>query len=31
MSHPWSPTYVFYNGQNDANYTSECWMAAYAV
>jgi hypothetical protein len=31
MSHPWSPTYVFYNGENDANYTSECWMAAYAL
>ena len=28
-SHPWSPTYVFYNGQNEANYTSECWMAVY--
>jgi len=23
----WSPTYVFYNGQNDANFTNECWMA----
>jgi hypothetical protein len=27
----WSPTYVFYNGQNDANYTSECWMAVMEV
>jgi hypothetical protein len=25
----WSPTFVFYNGQADANYTSECWMAVY--
>jgi hypothetical protein len=23
----WSPTYVFYNGQGAAEYTSECWMA----
>ena len=30
-THPWSPTYAFYNGQNDVNYTSECWMAAYAL
>ena len=30
-SHPFSPTYVFYNGQADAAYTSECWMAVYAV
>jgi hypothetical protein len=28
-THPWSPTYVFYNGQADVNYTSECWMAVY--
>ena len=28
-THPWSPTYVFYNGENDAHYTSECWMAVY--
>jgi hypothetical protein len=30
-THPFSPTYVFYNGQADTNYTSECWMAVYAV
>ena len=30
-SHPFSPTWVFYNGQGDANYTSECWMAVYAL
>ena len=30
-THPWSPTYVFYNGERDANYTNECWMAVYAV
>ena len=30
-SSAWSPTYVFYNGQADANFTSECWMAVYAV
>lgn len=30
-SHPFSPTYVFYNGQGDAQYTSECWMAVYAL
>jgi hypothetical protein len=27
----WSPTYAFYNGQGAANYTSECWMAVYAL
>ena len=27
-SHPFSPSYVFYNGQGAANYTCECWMAA---
>jgi hypothetical protein len=30
-THPWSPTYAFYNGQNDANYTSECWMAVFQI
>ena len=25
----WSPTFVFYNGQADVNFTSECWMAVY--
>jgi len=30
-THPWSPTYVFYNGQADVNFTSECWMAVYQV
>jgi len=28
-SSAWSPTFVFYNGQADANFTSECWMAVY--
>jgi len=28
-TNPFSPTYVFYNGQADAQYTSECWMAVY--
>ena len=28
-THPWSPTYVFYNGMADQQFTSECWMAAY--
>ena len=28
---PWSPTYVFYNGQNDANFTNECWMAVFKL
>ena len=31
FSHPLSPTWVFYNGQADVNYTSECWMAVYAL
>ena len=26
-SSPFSPTYVFYNGMNSAEFTSECWMA----
>jgi hypothetical protein len=30
-THPWSPSYIFYNGQNDANFTSECWMAVYKL
>ena len=30
-THPWSPTYVFYNAAADANFTSECWMAAYKM
>lgn len=30
-SHPFSPTWVFYNGESDANFTSECWMAVYAL
>ena len=30
-TNPWSPTYVFYNGQAAANFTSECWMAVYAL
>ena len=30
-SHPFSPTFVFYNGQNSVNFTSECWMAVYAT
>ena len=30
-SHPWSPTYVLYNGQADANFTSECWMSVYKM
>ena len=30
-THPWSPTFVFYNGQASANFTSECWMAVYAT
>jgi len=28
---PFSPTYVFYNGQASANFTNECWMAVYKV
>ena len=27
----WTPTYAFYNGENDAEYTSECWVAVYAL
>lgn len=27
----WSPTYVFYNGQNSADFQSECWMAVMKV
>jgi hypothetical protein len=30
-TNPWSPTFVFYNGQNSANFTSECWMSVFAV
>lgn len=30
-THPWSPTYVFYNGMSAVNFTSECWMAVYAL
>lgn len=30
-SHPWSPTFVFYNGQNSVNFTSECWMVVYST
>jgi len=30
-THPWSPAYVFYNGQNDANYTNECWMSVFRM
>jgi hypothetical protein len=26
-----SPTYVFYNGMSDANFTCECWMAVMQV
>ena len=30
-SSAWTPAYVFYNGQADVNYTSECWMAVMPV
>ena len=30
-SSPWSPTFVFYNGQAAGNFTSECWMAVYKL
>jgi hypothetical protein len=30
-SHPFSPTYVFYNGEAATNFTSECWYAVFAV
>ncbi len=27
----WTPTYAFYNGENDAAFTNECWVAVYAL
>lgn len=30
-SNSWSPTYVFYSGENSATFTSECWVAVYAI
>jgi hypothetical protein len=27
----WSPTYAFYSGEGAAEFTSECWMAVYAL
>jgi hypothetical protein len=28
-THPFSPTYVFYNGMTATSFTNECWMAVY--
>ena len=30
-TNPWSPTFVFYNGQGSANFTCECWFAVFEV
>jgi hypothetical protein len=30
-THPFSPSYAFYNGMSSTDFTSECWMVVYAL